>query len=37
LTGRVLPGFEVKGGWDSAALVAAIFGVINWVIGGCCS
>jgi putative membrane protein len=33
LTGRVLPGFELRGGWNSAALVAAIFGIINWLIG----
>jgi putative membrane protein len=33
LTASLLPGFEVKGGWNSAALVAALFGVINWAIG----
>jgi putative membrane protein len=33
LTAAVLPGFELKGGWNSAALVAALFGIINWAIG----
>src|SRR5262245_52195567 len=33
LTAEVLPGFELKGGAKGALLVAAIFGVINWLVG----
>ncbi|HWO14862.1 MAG TPA: phage holin family protein [Polyangiaceae bacterium] len=33
VTARILPGFELKGGWNSAAIVAALFGLINWAIG----
>lgn len=33
LTAELLPGFEVKGGARGALLVAALFGVINWLIG----
>ena len=33
LTAAVLPGFELKGGAGGAALVAGLFGVINWLIG----
>ena len=33
LTAVILPGFEVKGGAGGAVLVAALFGVINWLIG----
>ncbi|HTV19987.1 MAG TPA: phage holin family protein [Polyangiaceae bacterium] len=33
LTAELLPGFEVKGGAQGALLVAALFGVINWLIG----
>ena len=32
LTSQLLPGFEVKG-FKGALWVAAIFGVINWLIG----
>ena len=32
LTARVLPGFEVRD-YRAALIVAAIFGVINWLIG----
>jgi putative membrane protein len=32
LTSQLLPGFEVKG-YKGALWVAAIFGVINWLIG----
>jgi putative membrane protein len=32
-TAELLPGFELKGGYKSALVVAAIFGVINWLIG----
>ncbi|MEY2931986.1 MAG: hypothetical protein RL033_2735 [Pseudomonadota bacterium] len=32
LTAQLLPGFEVKG-FKGALWVAAIFGVINWLIG----
>jgi len=32
-TAELLPGFELKGGAKSALVVAAIFGVINWLIG----
>jgi putative membrane protein len=32
LTAQLLPGFEVKG-YKGALWVAAIFGVINWLIG----
>ena len=33
LTAELLPGFQLTGGWRGAALVSAIFGVINWLIG----
>ncbi len=33
LTAQILPGFELRGGGRGALLVAAIFGVINWLIG----
>jgi putative membrane protein len=33
LTAEVLPGFQLTGGWRGAALVSAIFGIINWLIG----
>jgi putative membrane protein len=33
LTAELLPGFEVKGGARGALLVAALFGVVNWLIG----
>lgn len=33
LTAELLPGFEVEGGARGALLVAALFGVINWLIG----
>jgi len=33
VTAELLPGFEVKGGARGALLVAALFGVINWLIG----
>jgi putative membrane protein len=32
LTAQILPGFELRGA-RGAALVAAIFGIINWLIG----
>lgn len=32
LTAVVLPGFEVRG-FGGAAIVAAIFGVLNWLLG----
>jgi putative membrane protein len=32
-TAALLPGFELKGGVKSALVVAAVFGVINWLIG----
>ena len=33
LTAELLPGFELKGGARGALLVAALFGVINWLVG----
>jgi len=33
LTAELLPGFQLTGGWRGAALVSAIFGSINWLIG----
>jgi len=33
LTAEILSGFEVKGGVRGALLVAALFGVINWLVG----
>jgi putative membrane protein len=33
LTAELLPGFELKGGARGALLVAALFGVVNWLIG----
>lgn len=33
LTAAILPGFALKGGAGGAAFVAALFGVINWLIG----
>lgn len=33
LTAEVLPGFELKGGARGALLVAALFGIVNWLIG----
>lgn len=33
LTAQLLSGFEVKGGVRGALLVAALFGVVNWLIG----
>ena len=32
LTARVLPGFSVKG-FRGALIVAAVFGIVNWLIG----
>lgn len=32
LTSLILPGFQVKG-FRGAVLVAAVFGIINWLIG----
>ena len=33
LTAELLPGFQLTGGWRGAAVVSAIFGIINWLIG----
>lgn len=33
LTAELLPGFELKGGARGALLVAALFGIINWLVG----
>jgi putative membrane protein len=33
LTAKVLPGFELKGGANGAITAAAVFGIINWLIG----
>jgi putative membrane protein len=32
LTSKVVPGFRIAGLWD-AVLVAAIFGIVNWLLG----
>ena len=32
LTAQILPGFQVKG-FGGAVVVAAVFGIINWLIG----
>lgn len=33
LTAMILPGFEIRGGFWGAIKVAAVFGVLNWLIG----
>ncbi len=32
LTSKVVPGFQIAGLWD-AILVAALFGIVNWLLG----
>jgi putative membrane protein len=32
LTSKIVPGFRIDGLWD-AILVAAIFGIVNWLLG----
>ena len=32
LTAKIVPGFRIAGLWD-AVLVAAIFGIVNWLLG----
>jgi len=32
LTSKLVPGFRIEGLWD-AVLVAAIFGIVNWLLG----
>ncbi|MET0412734.1 MAG: phage holin family protein [Polyangiaceae bacterium] len=33
LTALILPGFEIRGGFWGAIKVAAVFGLLNWLIG----
>lgn len=33
ITARVVPGFELKGGAGGALTVAALFGVLEWLLG----
>jgi putative membrane protein len=32
LTSKIVPGFRIEGLWD-AVFVAAIFGIVNWLLG----
>lgn len=33
VTAALVPGFEVRGGWRAVAVVAALFGVLSWLLG----
>jgi putative membrane protein len=33
VTAKILPGFQLRGGAEGALVVAAVFGIINWLIG----
>ena len=33
VTGRLVPGFEVRGGAAGAIVVGAVFGVLHWALG----